>query len=360
MPDDDLPEESAGDRADGWAAIDAALRPIYGEQEPLHWGTLIKYRLGGPDPLDGISAYRHDLPPAPPHWHFVTYGMSELYAKELEDADVSGWGFEFSFRLARNPQDDQPPMWPLNLLNNLARYVCDSGNVFAPGHYLPFNAPIATSESTALHAALFAEDPELKTIDTPNGKMQFLQIVGVTLDELAAARAWNVQRFLEVLAARHPLLVTDMTRASILGNASIAATIAQRTALEGSSSGGTAISQLELSSADAPPPLVITIGANAVADLQALLRGRIPFNRPFRVRSASTIVRFLPAPSLNVTREESTLTVELPSETARSLADSLRPQRGDYPVPTAPHLLVRVIPTDIKDATGEKIIETIG
>jgi hypothetical protein len=219
MADDDF----ADDAAPGWDAIDAALRPLYGDQEPLHWGTVIKYRLGGPDPLDGISAYRHDAPPAPPHWHFVTYGMSELYAKESEDPDFSGWGFEFTFRLARNAADEQPPTWPLNLLNNLARYVYSSGNLFAPGHYLPFNGPIATGENTALHAALFTEDPELKTIHTPHGKVQFLQLVGATLDELAAARAWDVGRFLELLATRHPLLVTDLSRPSVLEDPSLAA-----------------------------------------------------------------------------------------------------------------------------------------
>ena len=62
--------------APGWDAIDAALREVYGDREPLHYGTDIKYELGGPDPLDGISAYRVEQPS--PHWHFVTYGLSEL------------------------------------------------------------------------------------------------------------------------------------------------------------------------------------------------------------------------------------------------------------------------------------------
>ncbi|MFO0942904.1 MAG: hypothetical protein U0930_19370 [Pirellulales bacterium] len=41
----------------GWDAISDGLTEIYGDQEPSHWGTLISYRLGGPDPLDGDSAY---------------------------------------------------------------------------------------------------------------------------------------------------------------------------------------------------------------------------------------------------------------------------------------------------------------
>ena len=44
------------DAAPGWDAIDAPLKAIYGEQEPMHWGTVISARLGGPDPIDGIRA----------------------------------------------------------------------------------------------------------------------------------------------------------------------------------------------------------------------------------------------------------------------------------------------------------------
>jgi len=35
-----------------------------------------------------------------PHWHIVGYGMSELYAKETDDPEESGWGFELTFRVS--------------------------------------------------------------------------------------------------------------------------------------------------------------------------------------------------------------------------------------------------------------------
>lgn len=84
--------------APGWEAIDGALRTIYGDTEPLHWGTIIPAMLGGNDPLQGISAYRSDFG-GKAHWHFVTYGYSELYAKESEDKDVSGFGYEMTIRV---------------------------------------------------------------------------------------------------------------------------------------------------------------------------------------------------------------------------------------------------------------------
>ena len=37
----------------GWDAIDGALKPIYGDQEPKYLARLSKYFMGGPYPLDG-------------------------------------------------------------------------------------------------------------------------------------------------------------------------------------------------------------------------------------------------------------------------------------------------------------------
>ena len=42
----------------GWDAIDAAFDKMYpGQDNPIHFGALIPWRLGGPDPLQGVSAY---------------------------------------------------------------------------------------------------------------------------------------------------------------------------------------------------------------------------------------------------------------------------------------------------------------
>lgn len=67
------------DNAPGWDAIDDALLKLYGEQEPKHYGALIPYALGGPDPLNGISAYVSNTPM--PHWHMVTYGLASCMIK---------------------------------------------------------------------------------------------------------------------------------------------------------------------------------------------------------------------------------------------------------------------------------------
>src|SRR5262249_50341429 len=120
--------DGANDVAPGWEAIDLALYELYGETTPLHYGTTISYAVGGPDPLDGISVYARS---EPSHWHFVTYGFTELYAKETKNPDVSGFGFELTFRVMKAEGEDEPPVWALNFLQNLARYVFTTGNAFA-------------------------------------------------------------------------------------------------------------------------------------------------------------------------------------------------------------------------------------
>src|SRR5437016_3424342 len=117
------PVETASpvDEAPGWHAIDAALDRLYPDQtEPLHVAAVPHPPLGGDGLIYGISAYRAENPP---HWHLVTYGFSELYAKESDDPAVSGWGFELTMRLPRAEADTQPPAYAVNFLFNLGRYV---------------------------------------------------------------------------------------------------------------------------------------------------------------------------------------------------------------------------------------------
>ena len=81
----------------GWDAITRAFEKLYPEQtDPLHYAPMISWRLGGEDPLDGISIYDGG-----DYYHFVTYGLSELYDKESEDFDYSGYGFELTLKLKK-------------------------------------------------------------------------------------------------------------------------------------------------------------------------------------------------------------------------------------------------------------------
>ena len=110
---DSAPQNPEEEGCQGWGAIDAALQAVYGDQQPAHYGTAIKFRLGGADPLDGISVYRSEQ--GGPHWHYVTYGFSDLYGDLDDSYDIapekpSGYGFEMTFRLARDEDEQEPPV----------------------------------------------------------------------------------------------------------------------------------------------------------------------------------------------------------------------------------------------------------
>jgi hypothetical protein len=42
----------------GWDAITDACTLAYGSEEPQHWGTIRRWRQGGPDPFVELSAHR--------------------------------------------------------------------------------------------------------------------------------------------------------------------------------------------------------------------------------------------------------------------------------------------------------------
>src|SRR5262249_50332032 len=145
---------------------------------------VISPMLGGPDPLMGVSMY--DSPRGgQPHIHLVSYGMSALYYDPgLVGQEFSGRGFEFTARVAPFHADGQePPVWMVNVMNNLARYLIESDRWFEPGHFINANGPLRLDTATSLTAMAFVRDPELGAIDTPHGQVEFLQIVGLTTDQ---------------------------------------------------------------------------------------------------------------------------------------------------------------------------------
>src|SRR6185437_4986822 len=287
--------ENPDPEAVGWKAIDAALAQIHGEKEPpFHFAAVPPYALGGEDPLQGISVYERDQPV--PHWHFVTYGFSELYDKESDDLAVSGFGFELTCRLAM--QEEEPPFWALHLLQNLARYVFQTGNVFEAGHYLDCNGPIALGQTTDIRALLFAAEPELREMDTSNGKVQFLQVVGITLDELLQIKKWNASGFLKILGEQVPFLITDLSRPSILRSKRVQLTVGQLAEGEGSNTEVIFVGEASYTLQKAGKVRVI-FGAKGVMDLKEILLARLKFSRPFQVASSQACIVFSPGSAIN-------------------------------------------------------------
>jgi len=196
----------------GFDAIEAALEKLYGNQPCKHFSTAVKYAQGGPHPLDGISAFVNTSPR--PHFHYITYGFSELYAKESDLPDQSGWGFELSFRFTRRPEETEPPIWATMMLQKLAQYVFQSGRPFKIGDHIDMQQPITLDKTipTRMTAYAFALDPQLGELKTPNGRVKFTTLVGLLPTEKPATTKDGAEGILGRLAAADPLYIVDLNR----------------------------------------------------------------------------------------------------------------------------------------------------
>ena len=199
----------------GWEAIDAEFNRIYPDQpNPLHYGTVIKYMLGGPDPLDGISVYD-----AGEFWHFVSYGLSELYTKESEDPEYSGYGIELTFKLKKSTNDEEEIKNGCGLLQYVARYIFQTGKVVLPEEYIYTKQTegIDAQQNSNLTGFLTAADDLANTIDTPHGKVEFVTLIGATDAELRSVYESETSK-LEVIKLLEELgnQVTDYDRQSLV------------------------------------------------------------------------------------------------------------------------------------------------
>ena len=208
--------ENTDDSAPGWEAIDAEFNRLYPDQpSPLHYGTVIKYMLGGPDPLDGISVYD-----AGDFWHFVGYGLSELYTKESSDPEYSGYGIELTFKLKKSNSDDEEEIKNgCGLVQYVARYIFQTGKVVLPEEYIYTKQTVGidAQQKSSLTGFLTATDDLAKSLDTPHGKVEFVTLIGATDAELRSVyesetSKLEVRKLLKELGNQ----VTDYDRQSLV------------------------------------------------------------------------------------------------------------------------------------------------
>lgn len=175
----------------GWDAITEECERKYKGQNPQHFGTLIKWNFGGNDPLDGISVYDGG-----DYFHFVTYGLSELYEKESENKDISGYGMEFTFKLKKdNYENEEDEIKCIcNILQSIARLTFTKGEIFKPYEFLYTGQTqgIDAKMKSNITGFITIPDTVFNPIDTPNGKLIFVEFIGVTNDELLAVKDKNI------------------------------------------------------------------------------------------------------------------------------------------------------------------------
>lgn len=196
----------------GWDAITAAFAELYGENaRNLSFRSMMPPEVD-PHPCKLVAAWEA---PDPPHWHLVTYGLTELFAKVSSMPEQSGWGLELTMRLPRAPGDAGPPMWAVDLMRWLVQATYQTHHPFGEDHYAPLQPRPA--EAPSLAGVTFAPDPSFPAPRTsPNGRFAFLQIVGVMETELAMIQRVDRGPVVARLRAIDPLLITRGDREPVV------------------------------------------------------------------------------------------------------------------------------------------------
>jgi cell wall assembly regulator SMI1 len=179
--------------ATGRDALDAELQRHYAGLTPVH--------LEGPEgsPVRWVEAWPVE---SPPHWLLVTFGLTDL---EVSDAPsrMSGWGQELTLRVARGAEPT-PPEWAVELLHELARKVLRFRQGFEE------ETLDIDTDAGGMHAVVMTRDPVLSPLRTVNGRVAFMQAVGLTEEELDL----EPSEVLDALKAEDPLLLTRPGRLS--------------------------------------------------------------------------------------------------------------------------------------------------
>lgn len=210
--------QAEDDWAPGWAAIDEAFGRLYPGITPQHFGADLAARamFGGNEYIDGYSLF----PSSNGYQHLVTYGMSTLYAdEEAFGGDFSGRGYEMTMKIAAS--DPGECRWAIDSVSRLGRYTYTTKRWLEPHQFISGRGePLRTTSATRLTSYLFVQDTEVSGIDTVHGRVDFVQLVGITqqeLDWLAGESPEGAEDRARELAHRiaadgNPHLVTDLSR----------------------------------------------------------------------------------------------------------------------------------------------------
>ena len=144
-------------------------------------------------------------------WVYVTSGMSNPWESD-EPQDYSGFGVEFVL------ETEQASTWAINVLHTLMAYnlMLASGQMGEPG-LLDYGDRIPCALSDDIAAMVIAPPFQLpEHIDIKSGRVDFLQIVGVTEAELTHAQETSSEALIELLIEETGGLITAKQRKSVV------------------------------------------------------------------------------------------------------------------------------------------------
>ena len=198
----------------GMDAIEKEVNRVYpNESLYTNYVPMIRWELGGPDPLDRVTIYDGG-----DYYKYVTYGLTELYDKESEDQTKSGFGMEFTFKLKKDAYKDEEGELKnvVGVLQTIARSTILHGEIFKPYEfvYTSQTEVMDTEQKSNISGFIIVPDKEIESLDTPYGRIDFLAFIGVTKEELLAIRKQEitVQELYEKLGTD----VTSYNRKSVI------------------------------------------------------------------------------------------------------------------------------------------------
>ncbi|MEI0843207.1 suppressor of fused domain protein, partial [Brachyspira pilosicoli] len=145
--------------------------------------------------------------------------------KESENKEYSGFGFELTFKLKMNEKQinntkdddtqDNEIKTAVGFLQQLAKYVFESGAVFNPYEYIwtKQKEGIDAEQKSKITGFITIPD-EAGEINTPNGKVIFVELLGATDAELNAI--YDKKITVKDLAQKIGTDITDYSRESLL------------------------------------------------------------------------------------------------------------------------------------------------
>lgn len=193
----------------GTAALDAAVAKVFPGVAP----HVAHAFAAGEPPFAGAKIFRD---PQYRFWFVLTYGLSDLQEKRGRSVALSGLGYELTMRV---PFEPEPPVWMLPFLGELAAVLRPKGTEICETEPVVLGRPLTTMEPTKLDAVFFSEDAQLgHGIDTPNGYVTFLQVVGIYAAEAAFLASTPGTRLplLRKLGPGNQFFMTQLDRRCIL------------------------------------------------------------------------------------------------------------------------------------------------
>lgn len=125
---------------------------------------------------------------------------------------------EFTFRLKKENYDNEEEEIKCicGILQSIARITFKNGEIFKPYEYIYTGQTTGIDSQAKSNITGFITIPDIKanSLNTPNGKVDFVEFVGVTNDELKAIM--NNQIRVKELYERLQTDITNYTRKSVL------------------------------------------------------------------------------------------------------------------------------------------------